>query len=188
VTVTVEDSVLVLLGGRSRSAYDLWHEHTRIFRTTWRVDIRRVMDAVAKLERSGLVHVEPATRARQTSGNRRACQLTAAGRRRQVEWLCGVTPDFGVEDMYIRGMLAVDAADPDTFEAFRTTSLTCVEKRIRNLGPTDTVDLVAGATAAFDREVTRALRRWLRALPRHRPSQPAAALETDEGQPSQGRG
>jgi hypothetical protein len=88
--------------------------------------------------------------------------------RRQADWLCGVNPDTGIEEMYIRGMLAVDAADPATFEAFRATSLTCVEKRIKDLGPTDTVDLVAGANVAFDREITRALGRWLRAPPRHR--------------------
>jgi DNA-binding PadR family transcriptional regulator len=178
VTVAVEDAVLVLLGDRSRSAFEVWQEHSRIFAGTWRVDIRRVMDAVVKLERSGLVHVEPATRARQTSGNRRACQVTPAGRRRQAEWLCGVTPDLAIEDMYIRGMLAVDAADPATFETFRATSLTCVEKRIKDLGPAKATDLVVGATVAFDREVTRALARWLRALPRHRPPRSATVDRT----------
>jgi hypothetical protein len=49
-----------------------------------------------------------------------------------------------------------------------------VEKRIKDLGPTGATDLVMGATVAFDREVTRALARWLRALPRHRPPRSAA--------------
>lgn len=171
--MTLEDVLLVLLNNRSRSAYDLWHDHTRIFAGTWRVDIRRVMDAVAKLEKSGLVHLEPAARARQTSGNRRACRITEAGRHRQAEWLCDVTPDVGIDDIHIRGVLALDAADTATFEQFRRTSLSSVEKRIKDLGPTDAVDLVAGANVAFDREVFRALARWLRALPQHRRPQSA---------------
>src|SRR6185295_5239390 len=157
--------VLVLLGGHPRSAYDLWHDHARIFSASRPVDIRRVMDAVARLERAGLIHVGTPAGGRQTSGSRRICELTPAGRRRQAEWLCDVTPDIGIDDLYIRGMLAVDAADPVTFEAFRAAGLDCCEKRIKGLGPPGAVDLVAGATVAFDREVARALVRWLRALP-----------------------
>jgi DNA-binding PadR family transcriptional regulator len=168
VAVVLEDAVLVLLGARSRSAYELWQDHSRIFAGMWPVDIRRVMDAVVRLERAGLVRVDSVTPSRQTSSNRRACHLTPTGRRRQAEWLCALAPDLPAEEMYIRGMLAVDAADPVTFEAFLAAGLAGVEQRRRDLDPGDGGDLVARATIAFDREITVALARWLRALGRYR--------------------
>jgi DNA-binding PadR family transcriptional regulator len=172
--VALEDAVLVLLGGRPSSAYEVWQQHTRIFAASWPVDIRRVMTAVAHLERSGLLRIEPPPRARHTSGSRRTCQLTPAGRRRQEEWLCAVTPDLGIDDIYIRGMLAVDAADPAAFDAFLACSLASTRQRMTRLGTPEDGGAAELAKSAFDREMTRALALWLHFLPQYRKSPPAS--------------
>ncbi|MET7403347.1 PadR family transcriptional regulator [Dactylosporangium sp. NPDC005572] len=167
-SVTLDDALLVLLGRGPSSAYELWHEHARVLGAARRVDIGRVMTAVNRLERGGLVRVEPPHEVRTGSGNRRPCELTPAGHRRQAAWLCAVTPDTEVEDMYVRGMLAVVAADEETFTAFVEHAMTATRLRIARLDRTATDSPADRAGVAFDQEVARALALWLHQLPQHR--------------------
>ncbi|GGM40371.1 hypothetical protein GCM10007977_047200 [Dactylosporangium sucinum] len=167
-SVTLDDALLVLLGRGPSSAYELWHEHARVLGTARRVDIGRVMAAVSRLERGGLVRVEAPQEVRTGSGNRRPCELTPAGRRRQAAWLCAVTADTDVEDMYVRGMLAVVSADDETFAAFVEHALAATRLRISRLNRTAAEGPADRAGVAFDQEVARALALWLNQLPHHR--------------------
>nr|BFE60395.1 hypothetical protein GCM10020063_049210 [Dactylosporangium thailandense] len=167
-TVVLDDVVLVLLAEGPSSAYDLWHRHSAIFGSARRVDLSRVMISVTRLERAGLLRVEAPTTLRHGSGNRLPCWLTAEGRRRQAAWLCAVDPDTDVDDLYVRGMLAVDAANPATFDAFLSNSLTATRTRISRLAAGEDGDPAHRARTAFDQEVARALALWLNQLPEHR--------------------
>ncbi|WP_433043202.1 hypothetical protein [Dactylosporangium sp. CS-033363] len=171
-TVVLDDEVLVLLAEGPSSAYDLWHRHTAIFGASRRVDLSRIMISVGRLERARLLRVEAPTTLRHGSGNRLSCWLTAEGRRRQADWLCAVGPDTAVDDLYIRGMLAVDAANPATFDTFLANSLAATRLRISRLAATVDADPAQRARLAFDQEVARALALWLNQLPEHR--RPAA--------------
>lgn len=170
--VKLEDTLLVLLGGRPASTYELWHWHRRIFGSTWSLDISRVMTAVANLERSRLLHVEQGPRSRMTSATRFARRLTPAGRQQLEQWLCTVTPDLEIADIYIRGLLAVEAADGPTFEAFLASSLAATRQRMSCLDAFAEGGASAMARSAFDLESARALERWLQLLPRYRSDEP----------------
>jgi hypothetical protein len=166
--LVLDDVLLALLGGHDSSAWELMQRHGEIFGGA-RLDIVRVMAAVTRLERAGCLRVDTAVPARMASGNRRTCSLTAAGRARQRAWLCDLPAGAGIEDVYVRGMLAVEAADEATFEAFIRNALAFTRSRMHALA-----DDVAGAgavtraKAAFERETVRALALWLHQLPDHR--------------------
>ncbi|MET7418952.1 PadR family transcriptional regulator [Dactylosporangium sp. NPDC005555] len=165
----LDDILLALLGGRDGSAWELMQRHDELFGGAHRMDIVRVMAAVTRLERAGFLRVDAAVPERMASGNRRTCSLTAAGRQRQRAWLCEFNPDVSVEDVYVRGMLAVQTADEETFETFVRNGLTATRVRMHTL-----TDDVAGAKAAFERETVRALALWLHQLPDHRAPRSAA--------------
>ncbi|MFI5908643.1 hypothetical protein [Dactylosporangium sp. NPDC051541] len=170
-TVVLDDVVLVLLAEGPSSAYELWQHHAELFGDDRRVDLSRVMTSVNRLERAGLLRVEAPAKARKGSGNRLACWLTAAGRERQAAWLCAVGPDTGADDLYVRGLLAVEAADPATFDTFLSRSLAAARTRITRLAASGD----SGARTAFDQEVARALALWLNQLPEHRRPRAASA-------------
>jgi DNA-binding PadR family transcriptional regulator len=175
-TVVLDDVVLALLAPGPSSAYELWQQHTAIFGDTRRVDLSRVMNSVTRLERAGLLRVEVPDAARKGSGSRLACWLTAAGRARQAAWLCEVGPDTSADDLYVRGLLAVEAADPATFDTFLASSLAATRTRISRLAAADDLDAARRARTAFDQEVARALALWLNQLPEHRRPRAAPAL------------
>lgn len=158
----------MLLGGRSHSAYGLWREHSRIFGATWVVDLRRVADAVTRLERHGLVRAGAMPVSRATSGTRRACSATPAGRQRQVEWLRAVPGDAGIEEIRVRGLLAVTSGDRRLLDAFLASGFAFVERRM-NDGVGDGADFAERASVAFGREVAPAVARWLDVLAREAP-------------------
>ncbi|WP_238009500.1 hypothetical protein KZZ52_27130 [Dactylosporangium sp. AC04546] len=167
--VALDDILLVLLGRRDASAYDLWHRHIAILGAGRRVDIVRVMAAVSRLERGGLLRVEPPQEVRKESWNRRRCQLTPAGRRRQAAWLCAISSDIDADDMYVRGILAVEAADQATFTAFLENAQVAIRSRQRQLAELErgAGSAVEQASIGFNQEVTRALLLWLHQLPDH---------------------
>ncbi|WP_432994192.1 PadR family transcriptional regulator [Dactylosporangium sp. CA-233914] len=167
-TVVLDDVVLALLAAGPSSAYEIWHRHREIFGDTRRVDLSRVMNSVTRLERAGLLRVEAPATAQRGSGNRLSCRLTPAGRARQAAWLCEVGPDMQSEDLYVRGMLAVDAASPATFEEFLSNSLAATRLRITRLTAAGGTDPARRARTAFDQESARALALWLNQLPEHR--------------------
>ncbi|MEV4133147.1 PadR family transcriptional regulator [Dactylosporangium sp. NPDC049742] len=171
----LDDVLLALLGGRDSSAWELMRRHDEIFGSARRMDIVRVMASVTRLERAGFLRVDTAVPARMASSNRRTCSLTAAGRQRQRTWLCALPPDVSIEDVYVRGMLAVESADEATFDMFIRSGLAVTRARMHALA-----DDVAGAAAvtrakaAFERETVRALALWLHQLPDHRMPRSAA--------------
>ncbi|MEU0555727.1 PadR family transcriptional regulator [Dactylosporangium sp. NPDC006015] len=171
----LDDVLLALLGGRDSSAWELMRRHDEIFGSARRMDIVRVMASVTRLERAGFLRVDTAVPARMASSNRRTCSLTAAGRQRQRTWLCALPPDVSIEDVYVRGMLAVESADEATFDMFIRSGLAVTRARMHALA-----DDVAGAAAvtrakaAFERETVRALALWLHQLPDHRLPRSAA--------------
>ncbi|MFF5228214.1 hypothetical protein [Dactylosporangium sp. NPDC000521] len=173
--MVLDDVLLALLGGRDSSAWELMRRHDEIFGSAQRMDIVRVMASVTRLERGGFLRVDAAVPARMASSNRRTCSLTAAGRQRQRTWLCALPPDVSIEDVYVRGMLAVESADEATFDMFIRSGLAVTRARMHALA-----DDVAGAAAvtrakaAFERETVRALALWLHQLPDHRLPRSAA--------------
>jgi DNA-binding PadR family transcriptional regulator len=173
--MVLDDVLLALLGGRDSSAWELMQRHDEIFGSARRMDIVRVMAAVTRLERSGFLRIDTAVPARMASGNRRTCSLTAAGRQRQRSWLCDLAPDVSTEDVYVRGMLAVETADEATFDTFIRNGLAVTRARMQVLA-----DDAAGAAPvtrakdAFERETVRALALWLHQLPDHRYPRSAA--------------
>ncbi|MEU7869980.1 PadR family transcriptional regulator [Dactylosporangium sp. NPDC049140] len=176
-TVALDDVVLVLLAEGPSSAYELWQRHTAVFGEARKVDLSRVMISVNRLERAGLIRIEAPATVRHGSANRLACWLTAEGRRRQAAWLCAVGPDTAVDDLYVRGMLAVDAANPATFDTFLASGLAATRLRISRLATAGDHDPALRARAAFDQEVARALALWLNQLPEHRrPGQEAGTV------------
>lgn len=173
--MVLDDVLLALLGGRDSSAWELRQRHDEIFGSARRMDIVRVMAAVTRLERSGFLRVDAAVPARMASGNRRTCSLTAAGRQRQRAWLCDLPPDVSIEDVYVRGMLAVEAADEATFDTFVRNGLAVTRARMLALGDDAAGgEAVTRAKAAFERETVRALAMWLHQLPDHRHPRSAA--------------
>ncbi len=173
--MVLDDVLLALLGGRDSSAWELMQRHDEIFGSAHRMDIVRVMAAVTRLERSGFLRVDAAVPARRASGNRRTCSLTAVGRQRQRAWLCELAEDVSIEDVYVRGMLAVGAADEATFDTFVRNGLTVTRARMLSLGDdTAGAAAVTRAKAAFERETVRALAMWLHQLPDHRHPRSAA--------------
>jgi hypothetical protein len=149
--------------------------HDEIFGSARRMDIGRVTAAVTRLERSGFLRVDTAVPARMSSGNRRTCSLTAAGRQRQRAWLCDLAPDISIEDVYVRGMLAVETADEATFELFVRNGLAVTRARMHaHADDTAGSATVTRVKDAFERETARALALWLHQLPDHRMPRSAA--------------
>jgi len=168
VALTVDDMLLVLLSSHPCSAYELQRQHALIFGQSRAVDIIRVLAAVNRLERSGYLRIDTAA-ARRDHTNRPLCVVTDAGRRRQEAWLLDVTATAEPEDVYVRGMLAVEAADPATFDAFVSRSLSITRRRQQELATAAAGrPLVGRAGVAFEHEMIRALVQWLHQLPDHR--------------------
>ncbi|GAA2371343.1 hypothetical protein [Dactylosporangium salmoneum] len=168
--VVLDDVVLVLLADGPSSAFELWQRHSDIFGEARRVDLSRVMISVNRLERARLLRIEVPATARLGSGNRLGCWLTAAGRGRQAEWLCAVGPDTDIEDVYVRGLLAVEAADAAAFEGFLAAGLAATRQRMRRLAAAEDTQPAHRARTSYDQEVTRALALWLNQLPEQRGS------------------
>jgi hypothetical protein len=168
-----DDVLLVLLGGRPCSVYELRHRHAEVFGEAGALAINRVQAAVNRLVRAGYVQVNVTAATVATPRfptNRPICALTAAGERRARTWLPAVTADTDPDDVHARGVLAVEAADPDTFARFVDAALAATAVRGRALAAAAATGPVhERARAAFEEERAGALVRWLRRLPQHRP-------------------
>ncbi|MET7419659.1 hypothetical protein [Dactylosporangium sp. NPDC005555] len=165
-TTTLENTILVLLGARSGTAYELHQRHTEIFGDDHRVDLQRVLGAVTRLERSG--HITLRAPRPDVQRNRPLCTLTMAGRRRQRQWLMGIDAATSGNDIYLRGLLAVEAADPETFEAYVHNSLVTVRQQQRSATTLAGLFGAERARTAFELERARALTLWLHGLAAHR--------------------
>lgn len=169
----LDDVLLVLLGGRPCSAYELRHRHADVFGEENALAINRIQGAVNRLARAGYVQVNATAVTMATPrvpANRPICALTAAGERRARSWLSDVTVDTDPDDIHARGVLAVEAADPDTFTRFVDAALAATAVRSRTLAAAvATGPLNERARAAFEEERADALARWLHRLSGHRP-------------------
>lgn len=165
-TPALDDVLLVLLGERPYSAQDLRQRHATLFGDGQAVDLGRVTAALNRLERSGHLRIEAAAPARRRHRNRRTYVLTVAGQHRQRSWLTEIPAGAGVEDVQLRGMLAVEVADPSTFDAFLGNSLDVVRRHQREIAADGAGHPPAvRARLAYAHELSRALVLWLHQLP-----------------------
>ncbi|WP_412543397.1 hypothetical protein R8Z50_13230 [Longispora sp. K20-0274] len=168
---SVDELLLVLLGAEPGSAYDLQRRHAEIFGTVRQLDIARVRAAVNRLERGGYLRTEAVLPVRKDTMNRPLCHLTPAGVRRQHTWLTAVRADSTADEVYVRGMVAVELADPAVFDAFLAEALASATRRRQDLSDAGSLRApTSGARAAFEWEQVDALVRWLERLPTYRRS------------------
>ncbi|MFF0372220.1 MULTISPECIES: hypothetical protein [unclassified Micromonospora] len=173
--VALGDVLLVLLNGQPSNAFDLHQRHTLLLGPEQAVDIRRFTTTVNRLARSGHVRLERVISPHNKNQNRPRCVLTAACQHRQQSWLTDVTEHASLEEIYTKGILAVDSADLATFEAFISTSLAAAHLRQRNLTDATAEGSPAmSARLAFEDGMIKATATWLRHLSNLRPSAVAA--------------
>ena len=159
-TTTLGDAVLVLLGDRPATAHELHRRHAETLGPQRQVDITRVVATLTRQERLGYIRADEAL----SRGQRRVWALTEAGRRRQQSWILESTPDAGHEDIVVRALLAVAAADRDTFDTVIAAGLRTLELRrrpaARRTGPVSAPQ----ALADFDHALAVTTLDWLRHL------------------------
>jgi DNA-binding PadR family transcriptional regulator len=159
-TTTLGDAVLVLLGDRPATAHELHRRHAEALGPQRQVDITRVVATLTRQERLGYIRAEAMAR-----GPRRVWALTEAGRRRQRSWILEAGPATGHEDIVVRALLAVAAADRDTLDTVIAGGLRTLERRRRHAPARRTGPVSAPqALADFDEALAVTTLDWLRRL------------------------
>ena len=108
----LSDVLLVLVGAEPGTAHDIQRRHARAFGADQSVDVTRVVKTLAREERLGSVTTASTGRAQQ-----RLYALTEAGDRRQRAWMLRVPAGAGADDIRVRVLLALAAADRVTYES-----------------------------------------------------------------------
>ena len=159
--VTLGDILLVLLDDRPGTAHDLHQRHAATLASVYPVDIGRVVSSLGRQGRSGYVDAGETP----AGSRKRMWQLTDDGHDRQRAWLLDIRPGASVQEILIRTLLALEAADRGTFEAVVDSCVTVVEQRrsLLNAKRARTVE-VAGALAEYERAELTTLIDWLRSL------------------------
>lgn len=158
-TTTLGDAVLVLLADRPATAHELHRRHAEALGPQRQVDITRVVATLTRQERLGYIRADPEL----SRGQRRVWVLTGAGQQRQRSWiLAGEGADH--EDVVVRALLAVAAADRATFDTVIAACLRTMELRrrrpARRTGPVSAPQ----ALADFDQALAVTTLDWLRRL------------------------
>ncbi|GIF23483.1 DNA-binding PadR family transcriptional regulator [Actinoplanes tereljensis] len=162
-SATLGDILLVMLGDRPASAYELRQRHAEALGAAHRLDVRRVEVALVRLQRVGHVYTDQVL----SHGAKRVWSITEAGRHRQRSWIVDVGPEEAVEDLVARVLIALAATDRATFEAVVESCLTRFEGRRPRVARRAGVTTPAEARSAFDTEVAKATLRWLQQLRTH---------------------
>lgn len=161
-TTTLGDAVLVLLGDRPATAHELHRRHAEALGPRRQVDITRVVATLTRQERLGYIRADAAL----SRGPRRVWTLTGAGQQRQQSWMLAAGPGTDHEDILIRALLAVAAADRATFDTVIASSLRTLELRRRRGTPARRTGPVSApqALADFDEALAVTTLDWLRRL------------------------
>jgi len=117
------DVLLVLLADSGGTAHDIQRRHNAAFGSEQRVDISRVTWTLTRQERLGFVR----SAASPAHARQRNYELTETGARRQRMWLLRVPADFTADDVRIRVLLAIEAADRATYEMVVSVCLAHLE-------------------------------------------------------------
>jgi DNA-binding PadR family transcriptional regulator len=161
-TATLGDILLVFLADDPGTAHDLQQRHAQTFGPERAVDVLRVVNALARLERLGLIRTSP----RKSLPRARSYTVSEAGRRRQQSWILEMPPAAGGQDVIERILLAMAATDRATFDAVVASCLSVLESQrlpaeAREQEPVMSVRRVR---AEFEDAMTASALTWVRQL------------------------